>query len=269
MAITVAERFESRRTTGGESTSKELLYWIEGTNDDVAAESALLSAAPLLYGLLVYKTHELEHGEAENLWYGSVRYGKFKKEEEKETGDSSYSFNTGGGTQQITQSIDTISSHAPPGENAPDFNGAIGVTTDSVEGVDITVPVFNFEETHIIDDADVTAAYKAALFARTGQTNDDTFKGFAAGEVLFLGASGSKRGEEDWEINFRFAASPNVNGLAIGDIVNVSKKGWEYLWIRYADEADDVAKVLVKTPIACYVEKVYYDGDFADLGIGT
>ena len=32
--------------------------------------------------------------------------------------------------------------------------------------------------------------------------------GLAAGECLFLGASGSKRGEDDWEIAFRFAASP-------------------------------------------------------------
>lgn len=38
----------------------------------------------------------------------------------------------------------------------------------------------------------------------------DGWRAFAAGEVLFLGASGSKRGEEEWEITYRFAASPNV-----------------------------------------------------------
>ena len=87
------------------------------------------------------------------------------------------------------------------------------------------------------------------------------------GEVLFMGASGSKRGDDEWEITFRFAASPNVTNLTIGDITGVDKKGWEYLWVRYADAEDE--KVLVKQPTAVYVEKVYESGNFAGLGIGV
>ncbi len=84
---------------------------------------------------------------------------------------------------------------------------------------------------------------------------------------MFLGASGSLRSQEDWEITFRFAASPNVTGLVIGDIAGIDKKGWEYLWVRYADAEDQ--NVLVKKPIAVYVERVYEEGDFSLLGIGT
>ncbi len=40
-----------------------------------------------------------------------------------------------------------------PGKTAPNFGGAIGVTQDNVEGVDIYVPVYNFSETHHIDPA--------------------------------------------------------------------------------------------------------------------
>ena len=40
-----------------------------------------------------------------------------------------------------------------------------------------------------------------------------------------------------------------------------------YLWVRYADAEDQ--HVLVKQPIAAYVEKVYDEGNFAGLGIGT
>jgi hypothetical protein len=65
--------------------------------------------------------------------------------------------------------------------------------------------------------------------------------------VLFLGASGSQRGTEDWEITFSFAASPNATGLTVGDITGIEpKKGWEYLWVRYADAED--AETLVKQP---------------------
>lgn len=105
------------------------------------------------------------------------------------------------------------------------------------------------------------------LFYLTGRVNHAPFKGFAAGEVLFLGASGSQRGQEDWEVTFSFAASPNVTGLAVGQITGIAKKGWEYLWVRYEDAVD--AHTLVKQPAAAYVEQVYPYGDFALLGIGT
>ncbi|MHC4982461.1 MAG: hypothetical protein ACYTF6_04740 [Planctomycetota bacterium] len=55
----------------------------------------------------------------------------------------------------------------------------------------------------------------------------ESYNGLAAGECLFLGASGSKRGADDWEINYRFAGSPNRANFMIGGITAASKKGWE------------------------------------------
>jgi hypothetical protein len=131
----------------------------------------------------------------------------------------------------------------------------------------LTVPVYHFSETHYLPDVIVTPAYRGTLFNLTGKVNGGAFKGFAVGECLFLGAAGAKRGSGDWEITFRFAASPNVANLTIGDITGVDKKGWEYLWVRYADRVDDTAKALVKKPVAAYVERVYEYGDFGLLGI--
>ena len=117
-------------------------------------------------------------------------------------------------------------------------------------------------------DAVVTPAYRGALFNLTGKVNNASFKGLAAGECLFLGASGSKRGVDDWEIAFRFAASPNRTGITVGEITGIAKKGWEYMWVRYADAEDPAAKAIVKKPVAVYIEKVYEEGSFAGLGIG-
>jgi hypothetical protein len=99
------------------------------------------------------------------------------------------------------------------------------------------------------------------------------FKGFQPGEVLFLGASGARRGtdpDDDWEITFRFAppASPNATGISVGDISGISKKGWEYLWVRYADQEDTGSHAIVKRPVAAYVERVYESGSFAALQLG-
>jgi hypothetical protein len=264
MTITIEEQFDSRETTQSvDNPSVDLHYQVKGTEDDGAVRTTVEATVPAYYLGLPFQSYTISP-KGGGVWDVGARYGK---REPKETGQSSFSFDTGGGTQHITQSLSTIAKYAPPGQTAPDCKGAIGVSNDSVEGTDITVPVYSFTETHYIPIALVTDQYKATLFLLTGRTNDDTFRGFSAGEVLFLGASGSVRGYEDWEITFRFAASPNVTGLNIGDIVGISKPGWAYTWVSYSDQEDQ--NVLVKQPVAVYVEKVYESGDFAGLGIGA
>ncbi|HQL54779.1 MAG TPA: hypothetical protein PLQ87_08720 [Phycisphaerae bacterium] len=268
MPIECVEKFESRQVTTGQNPSVELRYVIRGTNSDVEARAALLAGSPATYDpwgsgwFYLPRDTVTVQPVGDLLWEGIVRYGPVPQTEQ-----SVFNFDTGGGTQHITHALATVARYAPPGKTAPDCKGAIGVTTDSVEGVDITVPVYQFSETHYLADTLVTPAYKATLFGLTGKVNSAGFKGFAAGEVLFLGAAGSKRGSGDWEITYRFAASPNVTNLTIGDITGINKKGWEYLWVRYSDSEDTVAKALVKKPVAVYIEQVYPYGDLGLLGI--
>jgi len=268
MPIECVEKFESRQVTTGRDPSVELRYIIRGTNSDVEARAALIASSPAAYDLwgtgqvFLPRDSVTIQPVGDLLWEGIVRYSQIPQTEQ-----SVFSFDTGGGTQHIMQSLTTVARYARPGETAPDCKGAIGATADSVEGVDITVPVYHFTETHYLPDEAVTSEYKAILFRLTGKVNNAPFKEFAAGECLFLGASGSKRGSGDWEITYRFAASPNATDLTIGDITGINKKGWEYLWVRYSDSEDPIAKVLVKTPIAVYIEQVYPYGDFSLLGI--
>jgi hypothetical protein len=49
--------------------------------------------------------------------------------------------------------------------------------------------------------------------------------------------------------------------------MSVSKKGHEYLWVRY--ESASESNQLIKKPKFAYVNKVYKDGNFSALGIGT
>lgn len=267
MPVVVEEKFDSRVSVAGQNPSVELKYIVFGTSSDLTAKAELADEAPETYDGLERQSIQIEP-LANDIWDGTVRYGSAESTP-PQTGESSFSFDTGGGTQHITHSRSTVGIFAPSGVTAPNFQGAIGVTDNGVDGVDITVPVYHFSETHFIAASAVTAGYKAALFALTGKVNNAGFKGLASGECLFLGASGSKRGDEDWEIGFRFAGSPNVTGLAVGPITGIAKKGWEYLWVRYADIEDTNAKALVKRPIAAYVEQVYDYGNFGALGIGT
>lgn len=260
MGVEVYELFKSG---SHDADTVELNYQIDGTADELVAKGALYAAAPVLYGNLVRQKASLQR-IGEDLWEASVPYGKKK---DPETGDSSYSFDTTGGTQHITQSLRTVGRYAIPGKKAKNFKGAIGVTKnpDNIEGVDITMPVFKWSETWYLRVAVMTEAYKHLLFKMTGKVNLDKFRLKAPGEVIFLGASGSQRGEEDWEITFNFAASPNASGLQVGDITIKEKRGWDYLWVRYQDVKD--VDAIVKQPQTAYVEQVYEYENFSQLGI--
>ena len=271
MPVIVTERLESRRSTTGENPSAELVYTVRGTDSDMTARSQAETASPASYDGMPRQSVTVEPIGHE-LWDATVRYSPDTQQQSTppQTGESTFAFDTGGGTQHITQSKQTVGTYAASGTTAPDFQGAIGVTQDAVDGVDITVPIYQFSETHYLPAAAVTNAYKGALFNLTGKVNSGGFRGFAAGEVLFLGATGARRGtgpDDDWEITFRFAASPNVTGLSVGSINGISKKGWEYLWVRYADQEDTSANTIVKRPVAAYVERVYDQGSFGGLGI--
>lgn len=265
---TLTESIDSREHVTGNKPSVTMHYILEGTADDLAARNLLLANTPLMYDGLTRDECSLEPVFVDTTtgrgsWKCTVRYIS-PDFADPQVGASSFSFDTSGGTQHITQSLSTIGRYP---ETAPNFEGAIGVTHESVEGVDITVPVYSFSETHYF--ADISMAYRSTLFNLTGKVNSDSFKGMAPGDCLFLGASGTQRGTDKWEISFRFAGSPTRNNIVIGNITLPHKKGWEYLWVRYADSTDEQSHSLVKKPIAVYVEKVYESANFALLGIDT
>jgi hypothetical protein len=274
----IVEKFDSGgATVGPDSPSVDLLFAVLGTESDLDVRALVEATIPAIFRGMIFQNYRIDH-KGGGVWDVSVRYGREDSQADDaapnndppQPGDPlgpSYTFETSGGTQHITQSLQTIAKHAKPGKNAPDLKGAIGFNNDSVEGTDITVPVFRFSETYSIPVALITHAYKLTVFDLTGKVNNAPFKGFAAGEVLFLGASGSRRGVEKWEITYQFAASKNAVGLQVGDIQNINKKGWEYLWVRYGDVEDQ--KVLVKQPESVYIERVYESGNFANLGIGV
>ena len=272
MSIEVNEKVWSRPSG---TRSSEWVYSITGTADQDEAFSSLLAEADGANGDWIIENLQVEpvsidSGDPDScIWEGSVTFvpPDRKKDDPLEVGESSYQFDTGGGSQHISHIKNPAHHVATYGAGAPDPKGGIGATADGIEGCDIMVPVFNWSETHIIPDATVTEAYKGKLYELTATTNAATFRGNAVGEVLFVGASGTKRGDGDWEITFKFAASPNLAGIQIGDIADIVKGGWEYLWVRSERKVDNNMPIV--QPVAVYVEQVYEAGDFDDLEIAA
>lgn len=261
-----------RRLKGGEGAGVDLIYSCLGYADEAAAETALLAAAPTTHLGLLRKSWTVDEQGSTN-WEGTVTYskaGELTQNTQPETGYSEYSFDLTGGTQHIQHGLSTAGGFTNLA-TMPDFGGAIGVSRNgnsvNVDGCDVVVPSFEYSETHYVDAADIDAAYIQTLKGLTGSVNNGTFKGFSTGEVLFLGARGSQRGNDDWRVDYLFRISANVTGRTIGDITAIAKAGHDYLWVLH--EEVEGGDMIQKYPVAVYVEKVYPDGNFAGLGIGT
>lgn len=262
----VVEKFASETKQSAAGTgSRSLTYLAIDYSTAALAEAAVLATAPAIWDLMPLvdiSTQEVADSiyESEVTW----SFEQNKPEEDEE----SLSFSTTGGSQRITQSRGTTSYVASG--TAPDFKGAIGVSKDAVEGCDIIAPVFTFQKTRTFSAAQVTHSYIAALSNATGTINSSAFMGFAAQEVLFVGAEGRQKSpEQPWTITFHFKAGPNLTGITVGTISSIAKKAWQYLWVLYQDTEDTSAKFLTKRPIAVYVEDVYRQTSFSTLGVNT
>lgn len=272
--VRVYEVPESRRWRGDDF---ELRVKVEGVESDAEARWAVLTNTPVLWDGRVRQLPTLEPDEAgiAGTWDALVPYRLNRKP--KEIGDFTLSWSTGGGRERITQARRTVATFAPPGMDAPDNFDAIGMRPDgTVEGVDILVPDFRWTESYTVDPSMLTWGYAMTCAYLTRCINNDVYRGFAPGEVQFRGSHAQVRQsgtveqpEVRAEIRYEFAAQPNVENQAIGDIAGISAKGWEYIDVRYEQVEDAGAKKLTTRPIAVYVLELYPPDDFSKLGIGA
>ena len=268
------------------ASSYQKSYKIFGTADDTvlhAAVNAEISNSgrywqyPGASGMQLMAESYSVSFLGDNAWQLTINYSKDGAEDGTDPLKRSRSFDTTGGTQHITQACSVGSGGTLDFENrfpssATNMSGAIGVDGNGVNGVDIVVPQLQWQESYDVPNAYVTSAWIRSVAGVTGTTNSAAFRGFEAGEVLFVGCSGSQewddqKGKGPWSLSFRFVASKNVTGQTIGSISGISKKGHEYLWVRYEDAVSGSS--LLKQPKAVYVSKVYKDSDFSQPGIGT
>ncbi len=251
----------------GSSSSASRKYYVRGTQDRNLAHALVDASAPALSdGLVKQNVKVAEAGVG--VWEGTVRYGVLEAGKE---GDITWSFEIGTQSFHITNARTHIASYAAVGA-APDHKGAIGVEQDGsgsrVKGTDILIPNFSWEETHFAAYETVaTHAFINTLESLVGTVNEAAFRIWGPKELLLLGVSGAKRGEEPVPLTYRFASSRTETNLAVGDITVTEKLGHDYLWIEYEKKEDAVANALTSRPLAAHVEQVYPDADWSQLGL--
>lgn len=268
--VALAERYGSRSSIDGPSPSATLLYWARGTTDEAIAKSLVRAVAPQFYTgadaagnpkTLIRQQFDCRP-QHNDFFYVDVSYGPIDRVQ------SSWQFDTSGGSHHITQSLETAGAYGN-GAQPTNFKGAIAVTGGgkNVEGCDIILPRFVWSERHVVADALVTQPYVNSLADLTGRYNNAAWRGFPTGEILFTGAQGDKTGQDDWNIAYNFSRSPNRYDYDVGGIMVGVKLGWHFQWVLYEEQADDNIHELVQHPKAIYIERVYEPADLSQLGI--
>ena len=302
MPLTWIEDASSRSATiyrlgRRDPSTRQRVFNVFGTADEDVLHAAANVAITTSYPFWTYPGQPLVRLRAESYsveyqgdtaWRVTINYEKLGADDTSQSGPlkRTRSFDTTGGVQHVTQGRRfngvTERIYGPAGaDDGVSMKGAIAVDDNGVNGVDIVVPQLQWTEAYDVPSTYVTAAYIRQTHLLTGSVNAAAFRGFAKGEVLFLGLVGShewdaQRGDGPWSLSYRFVASPNrgpdLGGLPaepIGDITSYNKYGHEFLWVKYATQEDVAKNQIARIPIAVYVNPVYPEADFSKLGIGV
>lgn len=278
-------------------SSVTVTYKVLGAADDTAVhnEANTHFSANRFYQIgdytLMIDSYSINH-LGDDAWEVTATYKTLGADDEAQPFKRSRSFDTSGGTQHMTQAIKhggTVLGErswplplpglvGEPVGGAPYAYHAINVDESGVKGVDVIAPALQWTETYDVPATYVTAAYIKTVAMLTGTINDANFRTFLPGEVLFAGCNGSQqwdseKGDGPWQLSYKFIASPNAGdgqtlpAIECGDITGIEKRGHDFLWVRYAEDVKNT--VPLKKPKHVYVNKVYRDGNFSQLGIGV
>lgn len=273
MPIKVELSYEGQRKSinkEGAYIGAEIQYLVFEAADEDAALSAVLDVAPEEYEELPLESIEIDAKERDDIYRINAIYkqenGVFSSEDEDKN-EATVSFDCGGGTKHLNYSI---SQKKAFGEK--DAGGAIGWNGkcgDDCEITGVDIPTAQLRETYTksMRLSSLSTSYKRKVAALVGKVNSGSFKGWSAGEVMFMGMSYSApaRGSKKVTVTFNFAIQPNESGVKIGGKSVGNKKGFEYIWaISKTTAADNMPKVEVE---GVYVDQVCEYESFSGLGL--
>ena len=201
-----------------------------------------------------------------------------------------YATEIGGSQQQVRCDKSVVTAY--PNPNLPGgagqvpailaagSNGApIGFDGRTVHGASIYIPTRSWTETVEIPASQYGFDYEDKVNAvDRAPVNKNMFRGYAAGDVLFQGmnASLSTQNPDFVTASFKFSQSEgnrndadSLPPLNVGGIQNIVKDGWDLLDVRYQQQVDPTAQVMVPAAMYVVIHRVYDRSDFSALNIGT
>ena len=261
MSITVQQAWAGvdlslEQGSGSNSNSTATVtYIVEGTEDDITACTSAYEFAPDEFSEIPKKSASVAERLTENAWKIEVNYGSESKSSSGDSGseddEATMNFDCSAGTKHMTQAIEQTCVYAGSGESKDSsdeasavpigWNGKDGSESEAA-GVDVSIGELRETYTKTMSKSKVTGtSWKRKVAELVGKVNSGSFKGWNAGEVMFLGCSYSapSKGSKKVSVSFHFAIRLNESKATVAGQNIGSKKGFEYLWALTDDEVRD------------------------------
>jgi len=186
-------------------------------------------------------------------------------EDQSQLTPGSVAWDTTGATEHVTSAI---SERVISSDSGDDFQNAINVNGTTVQGIDKVVPAMKYSETWIMPTAlGLSYDFVNAVYSLTGTVNLSTFRAFAPGEALFMGARAQWSGDQPYTtVTFDFQARANDDSFYVKGLQMTTKKGWEYPWVVYMPYTSG-SGILVQKPRALIIDTIYQEKDWGSLKI--
>ncbi len=256
---------------GGDATYGEFFT----PNDDVGLVNFISATFPsfrtfrtldgvdVVLVLLDYEADQLQ----DEAWKVKLRYGI---PEDQSQGSGSYvqfGFSIGNETEHISRSLEVKDATGRTGSTLlpPENHGMIGITRNSIEGIDIAARGLKFNITGYFSPQIWDTSFLALFRNLATCYNNASFYGFTAGEVLFLGCDGQGDAYRLIPIKFDFLAKKNAVSLPMPPFPNLTALAHDVVDFLYAAETSNDFQI--RAPMYRYVHRVYDPANFALLGI--
>lgn len=253
----------------GKFTAAEIPYVVFEAADEDEALNAVLGTAPSSCGDLPLDSIEIDSKDNDTTFKVNAIYKAETTSDEDDDDDdpeATVSFDCGGGSKHMTHALDQrIAFGTKDAGKSIGWNGKSGSEME-ITGIDIPTAQLRETYTRIMKLSRITTSFKRNVAALVGKVNSGSFKGWSAGEVMFLGMSYSCPDKRSTKVsvNFNFAVQPNESGAKVGGR-SVSKKGFEYVWALSKTSAENgVPKAEVE---AIYIDQVCEYASFGALGL--
>lgn len=249
MATTCVQLYELERLQYDKATNKiifdEAFWKVSGAADENAALTAAKATIPTSKHSIRLTSLEVSERLAPSVW--TVRATYALDPQDTTSDDTLPPEEVGYSVQMVTsrkmQAMATVGTWLAAGVPQLNFAGRMGVHSDNVaesDGAEYMTPVATMQITHYWALADFPATARANFCKQPACINNDTFRGFAAGELLYGGCRIAKTSAGDagcWRVDFDFLISPNSSNVQLDGFAPatpatpVTKNGWDWLWI--------------------------------------
>jgi hypothetical protein len=239
----------------------------------IVAASTLIPSFKVVNGQSLFIEKFSYREFAGGCWDVTAHY-RGQRNEWKLAGDTS------GGTRKRFYSLETVNTYdcVQTLAGPPDMKGAIGVTDNGIDGVDVPDEKFDFTITQNLSLTSLSSDYLQLLRTMTGTVNDyfytvdyeDQRLEFEEEELRLMGINFEQSSSGDLSISYKFSAQDSIleeDDEVIGESAAIEKKGWQYIWVYFQQFHDVASHSITRKPIAAYVERVCKLSDFTMLAI--